>query len=77
MDQVPFAKRTACEHLNGINSAHVGFDNGDDLLILSMGSNLTQGNLRRTDAQGKPGTLCPWKSFAFRITSEVISLLVI
>ncbi|MBP1725502.1 MAG: hypothetical protein H6Q51_800 [Deltaproteobacteria bacterium] len=56
MNQVPLAKGAAGQELDGIHPAHVGLNHGHDLLVLGMGTDLSEGNLRCPDADGQAGT---------------------
>jgi hypothetical protein len=58
VNEVSFAVSASCQELNGIDTAHVGFDDGDEVF---PASELAQGKLCRPYPDGKPGTRMPMK----------------
>jgi len=55
VNEVSLAECTARKYLNGIDCAHVSFYNRNDLLILSMWPDFTQGDFCHTDTQCESG----------------------
>jgi hypothetical protein len=55
VDQVALAEGAPGEELDGVDAAHVRLDDGDHLLVLGVGPDLVERDLRGAHAQGQPG----------------------
>ena len=55
MDEVTFAVRTSSQRLDRIDRSHVGFDNGDNLLVDGMRSDLREGEFSGAHSDSQAG----------------------